>query len=152
MFPNKLVAVINKQIEQGTAMNALAHMCLGFGADTGASDLHLMDYKNAEGVIYPNISKMPFIILRAKNSNKIASLLAEAKEAGLHYSVFTNTMTEGSWEDQEIRTLGTKGEDIVFYGIVLFGPKEIVEKMTGKLSLWKDHNNVISAKDHSTSQ
>lgn len=138
MFKNKLVAVVNKQIDTGVVMNALAHMCLGFGAHMGISDLHLMDYKNADGFVYPNISKMPFIILREKNSNKIASLLMKAKEAGIQYSVFTNTMTEGTWEDQEARTLAAKSEEIIFYGIVLFGPKEIVTEMTRKLSLWKD--------------
>lgn len=140
MFQNKLVAVVNKQIEMGVAMNALAHMCLGFGAHMGPSDLHLMDYQNAEGFIYPNISKMPFVILREKNSNKIATLLMKAKEAGLQHSVFTNTMTEGTWEDQKARTLATKSEEIIFYGIVLFGPKEIVTAMTRKLSLWRDNN------------
>lgn len=140
MFQNKLVAVVNKQIEMGVAMNALAHMCLGFGAHMRPSDLHLMDYENAEGFVYPNISKMPFIILREKNSNKIADLLMKAKEAGIQYSVFTNTMTEGTWEDQKARTLATKPEEIIFYGIVLFGPKEIVTEMTKKLSLWRDSN------------
>jgi hypothetical protein len=140
MFQNKLVAVVNKQIEMGVAMNALAHMCLGFGAHMGSSDLHLMDYENREGFIYPNISKMPFIILREKNSNKIAALLMKAKEAGVKYSVFTNTMTEGTWEDQKARTLATKPEEIIFYGIVLFGPKEIVNEMTKKLSLWRDNH------------
>lgn len=140
MFQNKLVAVVNKQIEMGVAMNALAHMCLGFGASMGPSELHLMDYENAEGFIYPNISKMPFIVLREKNSNKIANLLMKAKEAGIKYSVFTNTMTEGTWEDQKARTLTTKPEEIVFYGIVLFGPKEIVTEMTKKLSLWRDNH------------
>lgn len=140
MFQNKLVAVVNKQIEMGVAMNALAHMCLGFGAHMGAEELHLMDYKNADGFVYPNISKMPFIILREKNSNKIANLLTKAKEAGIQYSVFTNTMTEGTWEDQKARTLATKSEEIIFYGIVLYGPKKIVTEMTKKLSLWRDNN------------
>lgn len=140
MFHNKLVAVVNKQIEMGVAMNALAHMCLGFGAHMGVEELHLMDYENADGFIYPNISKMPFIILREKNSNKIANLLMKAKEAGVQYSVFTNTMTEGTWEDQKARTLVTKPEEIVFYGIVLYGPKEIVTEMTKKLSLWRDNH------------
>lgn len=140
MFQNKLVAIVNKQIEIGVAMNALAHMCLGFGAHMGAEQLHLMDYENADGFIYPNISKMPFIILREKNSNKIANLLMKAKEAGIQYSVFTNTMTEGTWEDQKARTLATKPEEIIFYGIVLYGPKEIVTEMTKKLSLWRDNH------------
>lgn len=140
MFPNKLIAVVNKQIEMGVAMNALAHMCLGFGAHMGTKELHLMDYENVDGFIYPNISKMPFIILREKNSNKIANLLMKAKEAGIQYSVFTNTMTEGTWEDQKARTLATKPEEIIFYGIVLYGPKDIVTEMTKKLSLWRDNH------------
>lgn len=138
MFQNKLVAIVNKQIDTGVLMNALAHMCLGFGAHLPDSELHLMDYKTAEGFVYPNISKMPFIILREKNSNKISNLLMKAKEAGVQYSVFTNTMTEGTWEDQEARTLAANAEEIVYYGIVLFGPKEIVTEMTKKLSLWRD--------------
>lgn len=139
-FQNKLVAVVNKQIDTGVLMNAVAHMCLGFGAHMGANELHIMDYKNAEGFIYPNISKMPFIILREKNSNKIGSLLLKAKEAGIQYSVFTNTMTEGTWADQEARTLATKHEDIIFYGLVLFGPEEIVTELTKKLSLYRSSN------------
>lgn len=137
MFEQKLVAVVNKKIEMGTLMNALAHMCLGFGAHKGPKELHLMDYQNAERFVYPNISKMPFIILKEDNSNRIAKLLLEAKEAGIEYSVFTNTMTEGTWEDQAARTLTTKPEEIVYYGIVLFGPKEIVTQLTKKLSLFR---------------
>jgi hypothetical protein len=141
MFPNKLVAVVNRQIETGVLMNAVAHMCLGFGAHMGYEELHLMDYKNAEGFIYPNISKMPFIILREKNSNKIGNLLIKAKEVGIQYSVFTNTMTEGTWADQEARTIATKQEDIIYYGLVLFGPHEIVSELTKKLSLYKGSND-----------
>lgn len=141
MFQNKLVAIVNKQIETGVLMNAVAHMCLGFGAHMGSEDLHIMDYKNAEGFIYPNISKMPFIILREKNSNKIADLLMKAKEVNLQYSVFTNTMTEGTWKDQEEKTLATKHEDIIYYGLVLFGPQEAVTGLTRKLSLYKGPSN-----------
>jgi hypothetical protein len=137
MFQNKLVAVVNKKIETGVLMNALAHMCLGFGAHAGPSELHLMDFKNGEGFIYPNISKMPFIILKEDNSNKLARLLNDAKEAGVQFSAFTNTMTEGTWEDQEAKTLTTKPEEIIYYGIVLFGPKDIVSSLTKKLSLFK---------------
>lgn len=136
MFPNRLVAVVNKQIEPGIAMNALAHMSMGFGASL-PGEVHLMDYESQEGFIYPNISKMPFIILSEKNSSKMASLLAKAKEAGVRYTVFTNTMTEGTWEDQAERTRRAKAEDIVIYGLVLYGPQEIIREMTKKLSLWR---------------
>jgi hypothetical protein len=141
MFQNKLVAIVNKQVDVGVLMNAVAHMCLGFGAHMGHTELHLMDYKNAEGFVYPNISKMPFIILREKNSNKIAALLSKAKEAGLQYSVFTNTMTEGTWQDQERKTATTTQTEMVFYGLVLFGPEKIVSELTKKLSLYRGYQN-----------
>ncbi len=34
-FKNKLVAVLNKSIEPGKVMNALAHMCIGLGSAIG---------------------------------------------------------------------------------------------------------------------
>lgn len=137
MFENKLVAVINKQVEPGVAMNALAHMSLGFGAHVGSDKLHLMDYVDADANTYPSISKMPFIVLRAKNSNKILDLINQAKEKGIQYSVFTNTMTVGTWEDQEKRTKESKQEEIDFYGVILHGPTKVVAEMTKKFSLWK---------------
>lgn len=40
-FKNKLVAVLNKSIEHGKVMNALAHMSIGLGAAIGQADLRL---------------------------------------------------------------------------------------------------------------
>ena len=143
MFQNKLVAIVNKQIETGVVMNAVAHMCLGFGASKGSIELHLMDYKNADGFVYPNISKMPFIILGKKIQIRLQAFSPRLRKPGIQYSVFTNTMTEGTWEDQEARTLATKPEEIIFYGLVLFGPQEIVTELTKKLSLYRGPNDAI---------
>ncbi len=69
-FKNKLVAVLNKSIDTGKVMNALAHMCIGLGSAIGKSELRLTDYKDADGGSHPYISEIPFIIL-SENSNKI---------------------------------------------------------------------------------
>jgi len=137
MLKDKLVAVMNKQIEPGRAMNALAHMSLGFGAVTDSSELAIMDYTDGDGNIYPNISKMPYIVLKAKNSNKVRQLFQSAKAAGIKCTVFTETMTVGTWEEQEARTKRAAPEDLVFWGVLLFGPTEIVTELTKKLSLWQ---------------
>jgi hypothetical protein len=137
MMKNKLVAVMNKQVEVGVVMNALAHMSAGFGAHIGKEQLELMDYVDSEQNVYPNISRKPFIILRAKNSNKILALMNSAKENNLHFSVFTNTMTVGTWQDQDERTKQLKQDEIQFYGIILYGPETIVSELTRKNSLWK---------------
>ena len=49
VFSNKLVAVMNEKIEPGVIMNALAHMCIGFGSTIGTEALRLTNYIDADG-------------------------------------------------------------------------------------------------------
>ena len=135
-FSNKLVAVMNEKIEPGIIMNALAHMCIGFGAAIGKDPLRLTNYIDADGGSHPSISEMPFMILKA-NSNKIRGLRQLAQEAGIQFVDFTNTMTIGTYVEQIERTLQTKDEELIYYGIVLFGDWEKVSELTRKFSLWK---------------
>ncbi|MBS0287801.1 MAG: DUF2000 domain-containing protein [Proteobacteria bacterium] len=135
-FENKLVAVMNKSIEPGKIMNALAHMCIGFGAELGSKALELVDYQDKSNNIYPAISKMPFIILSA-NSNKINALRKSVIDAQIQYSIFTDTMTVGSYQEQLERTLQTTEEALVYMGIVCFGEWGKLSELTKKFSLWK---------------
>jgi hypothetical protein len=135
-FKHKLVAVMNEKIEPGILMNALAHMCIGFGAHLGAESLRLSNYQDADSNSHPNISEMPFIILKA-TSNKIRTLRQAASEAGIEFSDFTDTMTVGTYVEQLERTKQTKEESLVYYGIVLFGEWDVVTQPTKKFSLWK---------------
>ena len=57
VFQNKLVAVLNKSIEPGKVINALAHMCIGLGSAIGQTDLRLTDYQDADGSSHPLSSK-----------------------------------------------------------------------------------------------
>ena len=136
MFENKLVAVMNEKIEPGVIMNALAHMCIGFGSEIGKEPLRLTNYIDGDGGSHPNISEMPFMILKA-NSNKIRALRQAAIQAGIKFVVFTNTMTIGSYAEQLERTKQTKEADLIYYGIVLFGSWDRVSELTRKFSLWK---------------
>lgn len=135
-FENKLVAVMNEKIEQGVIMNALAHMCIGFGSEIGKDPLRLTNYIDCDGGSHPSISEMPFMILKA-NSNKIRALRQAAIENGIKFVDFTDTMTIGTYLEQLERTKQTKEEDLVYYGIVLFGDWVKVSELTRKFSLWK---------------
>src|SRR6478672_9211854 len=106
IFENKLVAIVNKDIEVGVAMNAIAHMTIGLGAQLNNDLLRLNDYQDKEGNIYPNISQMPFIILRGK-SGEIRKTIQHAKEQKVKYGAFTNTMTGGTYQEQLDNTLAT---------------------------------------------
>lgn len=135
-FTNKLVAVLNKSIPSGNLMNALAHLCIGFGAKIGQEALRLTNYKDADGGDHPFISEIPFMVLEA-NSNKIRTLRQAAIEAGIAFSDFTDAMTIGGYEEQIKRSAETAEKDLVYYGIVLFGDWEKVTALTKKFSLLK---------------
>ncbi len=135
-FENKLVAMVNKDTEIGVAMNAVAHMTIGLGAQLNNDLLRLNDYRDKDGNVYPNISQIPFIILRGK-SGEIRKAIKSAKEQNVKYGVFTNTMTGGTYQEQLDNTLATPEEHLIYYGAVLFGPWEVVSQITKKFSLYK---------------
>jgi hypothetical protein len=135
-FENKLVAVMNEKIEPGVIMNALAHMCIGFGSEIGKEPLRLTNFIDADGGNHPNISEMPFMILKA-NSNKIRALRATALQLGIKFIDFTDTMTVGTYIEQLERTKQAKEADLIYFGIVLFGDWDKVSELTRKFSLWK---------------
>lgn len=136
MFENKLVAVMNEKIEPGVIMNALAHMCIGFGPEIGKEPLRLTNYIDGDEGNHPSISEMPFMILKA-NSNKIRALRQSAQQAGIKFVDFTETMTKGSYIEQLERTKQVKEADLIYYGIVLFGSWDKVSELTRKFSLWR---------------
>lgn len=135
-FKNKLVAVLNKSIESGKVMNALAHMCIGLGSAIGHTDLRLTDYQDNDGGSHPFISEIPFIIL-ADNSNKIRKLRQAAITHRILFNDFTDTMTIGTYQEQIKKTAQTKEENLIYYGIVLFGDWQKVTELTKKCSLWR---------------
>lgn len=135
-FSNKLVAVMNEKIEPGIIMNALAHMCIGFGSEIGKEPLRLTNYMDADGGSHPSISEMPFMILKA-NSNKIRGLRKVALDGKIKFVDFTSTMTIGTYVEQVERTKQTKEAELIYYGIVLFGDWNLVTELTRKFSLWK---------------
>ncbi len=136
LFENKLVALVNKDIDVGVAMNAVAHMTLGLGSALEKDLLRLDNYEDKEGNIYPNISQMPFMILRGK-SNEIRKAVQNAKEQQMKFGVFLNTMTGGTYLEQMENLSQTSEEQLIYYGAVLFGPWDAVSQITKRFSLYK---------------
>ena|ERR1700722_10016826 len=135
-FENRLVAIVNKDIELGVAMNALAHATIGLGAQLNSETLLLTDYVDQNGNVYPHISQMPFIILKGK-SGEIRKCYANAKSQGVMCGVFINTMTGGTYQEQLDNTRVTATENLTYYVLVLFGREEIVKPLTKSFSLYK---------------
>ncbi len=136
-FENKLVAVVNKDIETGKAMMALSHAMLGFGAGlTGRQEVRLNSYVDASGGSHEPISEMPIVVLRA-SSNEIRKLRMEAMEKGLKFADFCDTMSIGTYEEECALTRTKKDEELSYWAIVLFGPWDTVREMTRKFQLYR---------------
>ena len=135
---HKFVAVLSKKIPVGNLMNALGHMAAGLGGSyPDKEQMRFDDYFDKDGGKHPSISDNPFIILSADNSNQIRNLRNQLKEAGVVFTDFTSTMTVGTYKEQQERTKQTSELELEYWGICFFGPKEILNGLTKKFSLWR---------------
>jgi len=117
-------------------MNTLAHMTAGLvGSYKNIDEMEIINYEDKNGGAHV-ASKHPFIILAAKNSNKLRTLRQEAIAQGVHFASFTDAMTVGTWEDQVAKSKETADEELEYYGVCLFGERKILEELTSKFSLW----------------
>ncbi|MBU1000826.1 DUF2000 domain-containing protein [Patescibacteria group bacterium] len=137
-YPKKLVAILNGKIEIGDAMSALAHMAVGLGASVeNKEELRLTDYADADGNSHANISELPFIILRARNSNELRMLRTALIEKGIKYVDFTNAVKlTGTFEDSG-KSKDIREADMEYFGIAIFDDWDRVTEITKRFSLWK---------------
>lgn len=134
----RFIAILNKKIETGRAMNALGHMTVGLAGGSGKfEEMCFLQYKDQNGGTHPNISHFPFIVLKADNSNKIRTARNECIARGIPFSDFTSTMTLGTSEEQQNATAKTPEAELEYYGIVMFGDTNILKEFTGKFSLYQ---------------
>ncbi len=134
-FEKKLVAIINKDIDTGVAMNAIAHASLSFGATHGAEQMFIQDNIDASGNVWP-MSGMPYIILRGK-SGEIRKALLTAKEENIDHLAFIETMTGGTWIEQVERTSKVSEDEHTYFAAILCGPWDAVSQITKRFSLYK---------------
>ena len=135
MTSKKFVAVLNKKIETGKVMNALAHMTVGLVNTNKDLDMSVINYEDKNGGTHL-ASKLPYIILKAKNSNQIRTLRNVLIEKDIPFASFTSAMTEGSWDEQIARAKETPEEALEYYGICMLGDKNDLDEFTKKFSLW----------------
>lgn len=136
---HKFVAILNKKVDVGKILNVLGHMTTSLVAQTTEEDrehMGIVDYMDKDGNSH-NASKNSFVILQADNGNQIRTARNLAKEKGIAYVDFTNTMQEGTFLEQTERTRQTPESELDYYGLLLFGEIEKVNEVTRKFSLWR---------------
>ena len=134
----RFVVVVNGKEETGRVMNALGHTMAGLvGHVAKDQDFVFLDYVDKDGGVHPGISHYPVIVLKAKNSNQIKKIRAEAMVRGMPFSDFVDTMTIGGSQEQLDATAECPDEELSYLGVCLFGETETLKEFTGKLSLYK---------------
>ncbi|MDD3647261.1 MAG: DUF2000 domain-containing protein [Candidatus Dojkabacteria bacterium] len=134
---HRFVCVLNKKIELGRALNALGHLAVGLHSLYDVtSQFRFQTYIDADGTEHNGISDNPFIVLKAKNSNKLRELRIILKDKGIPFTDYTNTMVEGTYLDQHKQTQGTKEADLEYFGICFIAEHEVAKELTKKFSLY----------------
>lgn len=134
---HRFVCVLNKKIETGRAMNALGHMTAGYmNLVKENQDFRFQDYIDANSSVHPHISDNPFIVLSAKNGNKIRTLREELISRNIPFTDFTDTMIEGTYLDQHKRTGETEEANLEYFGICFFLDDITARELTKPFSLY----------------
>lgn len=136
-FGQRVVIVVNKELEQWEVLNTVAHISAYIGHkledkfDTGEN------FVTKDGINHPRNTQYAIIVLRAK-PGQLTNLMAKALDSGLLYHGFIREMIETTDDAEITKILATKPDsEIEYLGVGVFGPKEKVETLTKNYQLWR---------------
>lgn len=134
------VAIINEgaNLEPWQRMNTIAHLTASLGAREGKGLLYQDSISTKDGIdIALNIQHA--IMIKSSNSaDELRDLLERAKQHRLEVTEFTREMIETTNDKKVIEITASKDyEEVEFLGVLVFGDKSEVEKLTEQFSLVK---------------
>ena len=129
---HKFVAIVNKNLDAGVALNALAHATAGLVAsanDELREQMSFINFPDKDGNDHQSISALSLIVLRG-TSNEIKKARNKYVEGNIHFVDFLETMTGDTYKEQLDKTANTAYEELNFYGIIAFGEKAVLDPIT----------------------
>lgn len=136
----KFVVALKSKLEHGVATNAASHLCLGLVAKAAAErpellpKMSFLNFPDADKGSHAPVSGLSLVVLEGRPA-WLRRLRGEVSEAGLLSTDFTGLMTGGSYADQLERMGQTPEAELDYYGVAVFGPRDVVDPLTKKFSL-----------------
>ncbi len=134
------VALVNKglKLERWEEMNTIAHLNAAFGARLG-KPLFMQDTIETKDNQKIKLNIQHAIMIKQAPSNKeILDLIAEARKEGLEIAEFTREMIATTDDKKVIAMTKEKNHsEIEYLGLLVYGRKSVVDKVTKKFGLYE---------------
>ena len=133
------VAILNKesQLEKWQELNTVAHLSASFAAREGKQLFLMEQAKTADGASIPMNMQHAIMMKQADSHKSIKELYALAEKSELTVVPFTREMIETSDDTLVWKQTAEKSfEQVEYLGILVFGEKKQVEKITKELELY----------------
>ena len=130
------VILDTKDIPGWSKLNAAAHLSASFAARAGKQLIHIDASTTTDGEEIPMNIQHAIMMRRATKRADLLNLKRDAEAAELIVSCFTEEMRE-STNDLTVKELqeGKAAKDVGFLGVLVYGKKKQVEKLTKKFPL-----------------
>ncbi len=133
----RLAVILNKNVEDGKLLNAASHAVSGLvGTLTNPEALHYLEYRDRTGKFDAVISHHPTIVLRASSGTELRKAYDKAQQAHLPANAFIETMTLGPSLEEIAIVKGKTFDELDFWGVVIFGKTEDIQKVTKDFQLF----------------
>lgn len=135
---HKFVVLVNKNLEAGRAMNAIAHSCAGLvniAPDELREKMSFIDFTDQDGTAHRSISGLSLIVLRGTNG-ELKKARRKFLESNVLFTDFVETMTGDTYREQLEKTAGKATEELEYFCVAAFGEKEVIDPITKRFSLW----------------
>lgn len=133
------VSILNNaaNLEKWQELNAVAHLSASFAARGGSKLFEVDSAITADGKNIPMNIQHAIMIKQAESNSDLQELYVVAKNGGLDVVPFTREMLETSDDTLVQKNTSTKNlEEVEYLGILMFGDKKHVEKLTKEFELY----------------
>jgi lysyl-tRNA synthetase, class II len=133
---NLAVCVLNTstKMEKWQELNTIAHLNAAYGARNGKT---LFDMQEVTTKDNKKISLNTSHAIMIKQSDTLTDILQSARENNLHVAEFTREMLESSDDKKVSANTNQKNyDDVEYLGILIYGKKKEVERVTKELGLY----------------